>query len=343
MRSRATAETPEQSVRRLGFTTTVPVEAILASKRQPVDLNNALLSNSDPAGLVEWAEARGFPRSCCAWIKGIYSVVVRERAAPEVVGVVRGDCSATSALLERLELEGIPVVPFSFPYSRGRRDMARELGRFVRRLGVHLNDAEQVRTRLAPVRAALSELDRLTWQDGVVTGAENHHWLVSSSDFWGDPDRFERVLGQFLRQAKDRKPCVSLLRLGYVGVPGIFSDLYETVERMGVHVVFNETQRQFSMPCPCRDLVAQYVSYTYPYNIFARIQDIRRQVHRRGIHGLIHYVQSFCFRQIQDYALRRRVDVPILTLEGDRPGPLDARSRLRLESFVEMLAERRSR
>ncbi len=59
-------------------------------------------------------------------------------------------------------------------------------------------------------------------------------------------------------------------------------------------------QRQFSMPYRTDSLVEQYLRYTCPYDIFMRIEDIRREISRRKIDGLIHYVQSFCFRQIED-------------------------------------------
>jgi benzoyl-CoA reductase/2-hydroxyglutaryl-CoA dehydratase subunit BcrC/BadD/HgdB len=52
-------------------------------------------------------------------------------------------------------------------------------------------------------------------------------------------------------------------------------------------------------------------------------------------------VQAFCFRQIEDLIVRKRLKMPILTLEGDRPGPLDARTRIRLEGFIEMLKARK--
>ncbi|HAY20759.1 MAG TPA: 2-hydroxyglutaryl-CoA dehydratase, partial [Desulfobacterales bacterium] len=53
--------------------------------------------------------------------------------------------------------------------------------------------------------------------------------------------------------------------------------------------------------------------------------------------GLIHYTQSFCFRQIQDRLLRQRLNLPMLTIEGDRPAAVDHRTRLRLEAFVDVL------
>jgi benzoyl-CoA reductase/2-hydroxyglutaryl-CoA dehydratase subunit BcrC/BadD/HgdB len=68
-----------------------------------------------------------------------------------------------------------------------------------------------------------------------------------------------------------------------------------------------------------------------------RLRDIREEVKRRRIDGLIHYVQSFCFRQIEDLILRYEMDLPILTLEGDKPAPLDARTKVRIESFIEMV------
>lgn len=89
------------------------------------------------------------------------------------------------------------------------------------------------------------------------------------------------------------------------------------------------------------DLLERYLAYTYPYDIFHRITDIKEQVLARQLDGLIHYVQSFCFRQIEDIILREEVELPILTLEGDKPMKIDTRTRLRLEAFVEMLAERK--
>ena len=119
------------------------------------------------------------------------------------------------------------------------------------------------------------------------------------------------------------------------------TDLYSFLEEMDARVVFNETQRQFSMPYPVDSLIEQYRRYTYPYDIFTRLEDIEQEIVRRRVDGVIHYVQSFCFRQIEDMIVRQRLKLPILTLEGDRPGPLDARSRIRLEGFIEMIKARK--
>jgi len=196
---------------------------------------------------------------------------------------------------------------------------------------------ERAKKRLDRIRAKLRELDILTYEEGKVTGHENHLFLVNSSDFGGDPDRFEARLDSFLSEAKDRAPMRGFIRLGYLGVPPILSDLYERVEECGARVVFNEVQRQFSIPFEISDMVERYLLYTYPYGTKGRIQDIRAAISQRGIQGLIHYTQTFCHRQIYDIILREELSVPILTLEGDRPGPVDGRTAFRIETFAEML------
>jgi len=174
----------------------------------------------------------------------------------------------------------------------------------------------------------------------VVTGLENHLFLVNSSDFGGDPDEFEKSLDQFLAGTVKRDPREGELRLGYLGVPPIFSRFYETIESFGARVIFNEVQRQFSMPFDHKDIVDQYLEYTYPYDINGRIRDIEKAVTERKLDGLIHYTQTFCYRQLYDIVFRESLPVPVLTLEGDRTGAIDSRTAFRIETFVEMLGNK---
>jgi benzoyl-CoA reductase/2-hydroxyglutaryl-CoA dehydratase subunit BcrC/BadD/HgdB len=102
-------------------------------------------------------------------------------------------------------------------------------------------------------------------------------------------------------------------------------------------VVFNEVQRQFAMPYLAEDMTEQYLRYTYPYDIFYRLADIRQELSTRNVDGVISYAQSFCHRQIDGILIKKAIDLPILTVEGDAPGKLDARTRLRIESFLDML------
>jgi benzoyl-CoA reductase/2-hydroxyglutaryl-CoA dehydratase subunit BcrC/BadD/HgdB len=257
------------------------------------------------------------------------------------VAVTEGDCSNTKALLEVLTLHGVAAVPFAYPYDRSAETLAHEIDKLARHFGAEPVAIEAARARLDRIRRKVHEIDRLTWEEGKVTGGENHYYQVCTSDMNGDPDRFEAEVDAFLAAARRRAPYRETLRLAFVGVPPMFADFYAVVEELGARVVFNETQRQFSMPYGAPTLVEQYRRYTYPYDIFTRLDDIGPELARRRVDGIIHYVQSFCFRQIEDLIVRRRLALPVLTLEGDRPGPLDARTRIRLEGFVEMLRSRR--
>lgn len=321
---------------RIGITTTIPVEAVYAAGSVPVDLNNVFITSHDPQSTVLEAEREGYPRSTCGWIKGIYSTARRENL-DAVIAVVEGDCSQTQAMIETLQMHGQRIIPFAFPYGRDRDVLRLHIEKLMAALGANWDEALQWKRRLDRIRRKVWRIDELAWRRGTVSSSDSHYYQVCCSDFNGDPDTFEAEVTATLERAETDDPDQRPIRLGYMGVPPIFTDFYEYIETLGARVVFNEVQRQFSMPFETDDLVEQYALYTYPYDVFARIEDISREASRRRLHGLIHYAQSFCFRQIQDLILRRRLDLPILTIEGDSPTPLDARTRVRIEGFLEML------
>jgi len=324
-------------VRRIGITTTVPVEVILASGNIPVDLNNIFITSDRRDEYVRTAERDGYPRNVCTWIKGMYGCLAHDNDIDTVVAVTQGDCSNTHALMETLAMKGIETIPFAYPYGREPDLLRSEIVRLTGELGTSLNEAEDERRKLEPVRLALDRLDELTWKGNRVTGAENHSWLVSSSDFNGDPERYHRELQRFLQEAEDRREAAECVRLAYIGVPPILDDLYDTVNEYGGSIVFNEVQRQFSMPERTGDIVDQYLAYTYPYSIFHRLEYIGNELKRRKVCGAIHYVQSFCHRHIEDLIVRKMLTVPVLTIEGEAPGSVDARTKIRIQAFVEML------
>ena len=326
---------------RIGITTTVPVEIIFAAGAQPVDLNNLFVSDSGASDFLHTAEQAGFPQNLCAWIKGIYGIASRRDDIETIIAVTQGDCSNTRALMETLEVRGKRIIPFDYPYDRDADMLELSMRKLAEKLGTTLKEAEEIRLRLRPLREKLGELDRLTWHENVITGGENHLFLVTSSDFNGSIENYEHELDGFLSSVEGREPLAEEVRIGYVGVPPIFSDFYEFLESRGARVVLNEVQRQFSMPEECSNLVEQYSKYTYPYDIFGRIEDIKREIERRSIDGIVHYTQSFCFHRIDEIILRERIDLPIITVEGDRPQKLDARTRMRLEGFLELVRSRK--
>ena len=323
---------------KIGFTTTIPVEMILAAGKTPVDLNNLFINASRPQELVDRAEEAGYPRNICGWIKGIYSVALDLPDMEALVAVMQGDCSNTQALVETLVMQGIKIIPFAYPFDRDPDMLRLQMEKLRQQLGVTWEEVEKVRGELARTRALLRELDELTWKEDLVSGFENHYYQVSATDFNQDPQAFTQELEGFISEAKKRSPFPQKIRLAYIGVPPIVKDLYQYLESQGARVVYNEIQRQFAMPFEATDLVEQYLLYTYPYGVFARLEDIAAEIEKRNIDGVIHYVQTFCFRQIEEMIFRAHIRKPFLTLEGDRPGNLDAHSRMRIEAFLKMLA-----
>jgi len=323
--------------KRIGITTTVPHEIIVAAGHTPVDLNNLFIAEAVPAQSLERAEKEGFAANVCAWIKGIFAAATTGRV-DAVVTVVGGDCSNTRALAEVLRHRGIPTIDFAFPTERDPREVEKALLAFAGRLGVSLRQAEQVRRDWQPLRRRLAELDRLAWEEDRVTSAELHGWLVAAGDFESDPQAFDRRLQDFLQEVGRRPPLPEARRLALLGVPPIFSDLFPVLEARGVRIVFDEVPRQFAMPYPCADLVEQFTRYTYPYDLPHRLADVRQEMEKRRIAGALHYLQAFCHRQIEHLIVREELPAPVLALEGDRPAAVSGQLLTRLDAFLEMMA-----
>ena len=320
--------------KRVGFTTSFPVEVVFAAGHIPIDLNNIFMEG-DSAGHIRKAEMKGFPRTVCSWIKGNYDAAL-SADLDEVVGIVQGDCSNGSSLAAMLADAGLPVWHFSFPQEHSYQALDAETAKLEEHYEVSRSEVQRVKKRLDGIREKLIRLDELTWRERLVSGRENHYWLVNSSDFNGDPDRFEEKLEAFLRESLNRDPIPAKLRCAYLGVPPIYRDIYDRVRDQGADVVFNEVQRQFSMPYLLPDIVEQYLAYTYPYTVFERLADILPELVKRSVDAVLSYTQSFCHLQIDNILLKKHIDLPYLTLEGDQPEELDSRTLLRLESFFEV-------
>lgn len=327
-------------MKKIGLTTTVPIEVIIAAGYTPVDLNNIFITSKDYLKYIDRAEKDGFPKSFCAWIKGIYGACM-ENDITEIVGVIEGDCSNTKALLEVLKLRGVKIHPFSFPQSHTPEDLKKELSKFMDSFNVDEEMAEAVRKKLNVSRMLAKEIDELTYEQGKATGFENHLYQVSLSDFNGDIDATESDMRKAIEEIRKRKPENKSLRLGYIGVPPMTTDIYEFVKDFDASIVYNEVQREFAFPRfeIAANLFEQYHDYTYPYDIDFRIKDLKKQIETRKLDGIIHYTQAFCYRAVEDIVLKEQLDIPILNIEGDKLNTLDARTRLRLEAFLDMLLD----
>ena len=325
---------------KIGITTTVPIEIIYAAGHTPVDLNNLFITSEDYSKYIDIAERDGFPKSMCAWIKGMYGVCI-ENKIDAIVGVVEGDCSNTKILTEILQRRGIKIYPFSFPYSKDLEEIKTSINNLIAIFKTDYSEVERMRQKLNRIRKLGIEIDKLTYLENLGTAWDNHFYLVNFSDFQGNPDDFEKELKEKIAAIKSSKAKKYLLRLGYIGVPPMTGDIYDFVNTYNATFVYNEVQREFAFPRHKSDknIYEQYQNYTYPYNNQFRISEIKKQIKERKIDAIIHYTQAFCHRAMEHIIIKNEIDIPILNIEGDKLNVLDARTKLRLEAFLDMVAD----
>ena len=331
------------------FTTTIPMEVVFAAGYRPLDLNNDFITSVSPLSLVEKAETDGLPGSSCAWIKGLYSVLLKKQYSGNdvFIAVTEGDCSNARVLEEIISSRtGVRSFLFSFPNDRDRLKLTSEMKRFADFLGTDLEQAENVRQELIPIRKKLELIDEMSYQyPGLISGEKNHELLVNTSDFGGDYKDYGKMADEFLNRKKEEVDLFKDMKrkkIGFLGVPPIIP-VHDFIEKRGATVVFNEIQREFAMFGDHKDLTDQYLNYTYTYSSAFRFSKTIPEIKRRKMDGIIHYVQSFCHRHLVDIILRKMlkeggVEIPVLTLEADKPNArIDSRLATRIEAFLEML------
>jgi benzoyl-CoA reductase/2-hydroxyglutaryl-CoA dehydratase subunit BcrC/BadD/HgdB len=326
---------------KIGFTSTIPVEMIFASGNTPVDLNNIFVLSEQSTSLVARAKMEGFPDTTCSWICGLYSTACNA-GIDAVIGVSGGDCSETIALMEVLSMKGIKIIPFSYPHIPDPEELLKIISSSARELGTTLDRINECKIELDTIRREVAACDTMLWKENKGTGNDVRLLELSCTDFESDPDMFKKKVLLKKEELYSSKAFVDTIRLGICGVPPIVQNFYETIEQNGCRVVFSEVERQFSIPFtgPVNEA---YSHYTYPYGIEGRIRDISREIERRSIDGIIHYVQSFCFRGIEDIVLRNSLSVPVLTLQGDLPTRVTETMEIRIEAFIDMLMRRKER
>jgi benzoyl-CoA reductase/2-hydroxyglutaryl-CoA dehydratase subunit BcrC/BadD/HgdB len=329
----------------VGFTTTIPIEILLAAHKIPLDLNNVFITHADSASLIDRVEASGFPQSYCCWIKGIYGAI-HERLIPRIIGVVEGDCSNTRTLLDVLTSEHIDVIPFAYPYKRTAHHMGNAIEELMCNFNVSWEEVYKQYSALLPIRNKLVDIHGMIRDGYMFSSAALHTAQVSSSDMCSDIAVYEKMLDDVI--ASGQKDSTHYVHIGYIGVPPIIPELFEYIDTLGARVIFHEVGKQFTFSMHAslkvsftefkEHYIQQFLSYTYPYAMDTRLVDITKHCTELQLHGLIHYSQSFCHRGADDILLRKHAPIPILTIEEDRPGPLSARTKLRVEAFIKMLS-----
>ncbi|MCX7704093.1 MAG: 2-hydroxyacyl-CoA dehydratase, partial [Planctomycetota bacterium] len=326
----------------VGITGTLPLEVLYAAGFSVVDLNNLFISSPQPQRGIEFAERDGFPKTYCPWIKGIYWATLENNIKRVVVA--GGDCAHSRVLGEILKHRGIEVHHFNYPYPADREALSDEINRFCSLFGTNLEAAQRMKKVLDKTRRLLQHLDELTFKTHKVSGEENHRFLVSASDFCGNPSNYHKDVEKFLSEAEQRTPKKPEIRIAYLGVPSLISDFYQFLRALGADVVFNETARQFAFIPPCDDLIEQYFRFTYPYEFGLSFKDVETECRTRKVDGIIYYTQSFCFRQAYAILLKEKLKkaglkIPVLLFEADLPSPLSAQQKVNIDALIKKIEE----
>lgn len=322
----------------VGFTSCIPLEILIAAGREPLDLERHFLSADNPRELVEEADVTGFPPDSGCLLRGIYGAALQQ-GVREIVVVTSEEDSGNRALMEILQLHGTRVIPFAYPFDRSADSLAHEIKKLARHFHASAVDINQVRQRLNKIRRKVQEIDRLCWQENRVGSLELYRFQADCADMRGNPDEFEREIDSFLARARKRSPRKETLRLALLGAPPLANNLLQTLEELDARVVFNERPRQVTFPQPGDSLVEQYLHYTTPYDVITRLEEIEQELDTRQVDGVIHVLHAGSCRQVEDAIIRRRLNLPLLTLSGSRPGPVDAHTRAGLETFLQSLKQ----
>ena len=325
----------------VGISSSVPIEVLYAADKTVIDLNNIFITSPKNQEILKNSSDFA-PATVCSWTRGVLASAILLKI-PQCVVVTQGDCAHTIPMLDVLSANGVRTVAFEYPIDNDFDKLKNEINSFARIYGVNISEVEYFKEKFDEIRRVLKKIDELSYRDLKVGGFENHLYLISASDLNSDPDTFLNSASAFLKQASSRNAFEISLRIGHVGIPPIFSDYYDFISSLGSEIVFNETQRQFSLIGGIGMSVYEaYHNYTYPYFFEKRLNDIKEAIKERRLDCIIHYVQSFCFHQIEDRMLRSGLgDFPVLTLEGDYPAPLNENDKLKIESFVSYVEKKK--
>jgi benzoyl-CoA reductase/2-hydroxyglutaryl-CoA dehydratase subunit BcrC/BadD/HgdB len=172
--------------------------------------------------------------------------------------------------------------------------------------------------------------------DGKISGETAFKLMVSISDLQGDIESFESAINNIQKEDFDYTTRVALL-----GVPPINYDFHKVLESLGFHVVFDELPYEFTRLSGNNmdELAKNYCDYTFARNIEFRLNFLKNELKRRNVEGIIHYTQFACHHLLEDEILRKNLNYPFLTIQGDLPGKTSRSALLRLEAFSEMLSD----
>ena len=307
----------------VGITALVPPELVYGCGQTPFDLNNTVpTSECIPRGKL------------CAWTATWRDALLHgDIRVDSLVVVAGGDCHNALVDGQRVAMKGIPTHYLFYPFDGNEGEMEDHLATLEAFLGGITDQAAL--NMIADVKDLCIQLDVARCRRQIL-GSRVFNHLIQLCDLGGDPERFETSVRKAL---EDRPPDIPDIRIALVGVPPIYPDFHQVCEGFGMQVVFDELPWEFARMGgrTLRTMARNYAGYTFARDLEYRFKMLERELGRRRVEGVVHYTQYACHHVLEDDMIRERLDLPMLTIQGDLARKCPEQERLRLEAFAELL------
>ncbi len=308
-------------VPKIGITALVPPELIYACGGESFDVNNVI-----PA-------SRRYPgNKLCAWTAIWKEMLVnREIKVDSLVVVAGGDCHNALVDGQKAAMSGLPTHFFFYPFDGDPEYLESQLYKLSDFLG-DIKYPDKFK-EIKELKKLGQNIDKKR-STGRISGSEAFRVLISSSDLLGDPDEFRRTIAS-VKESDIRLDN----RVALIGVPPIYHDFHDIAQELGLQIVFDELPYEFIRHggADLQEIALDYCDYTFARPIEFRLDFLHKELEKRKIDGIIHYTQFACHHMLEDEIMRKELDYPMLTIQGDLPGKTPQQITLRLEAFREML------
>jgi benzoyl-CoA reductase/2-hydroxyglutaryl-CoA dehydratase subunit BcrC/BadD/HgdB len=308
-------------VSNIGITALVPPEWIYACGKVSCDVNNVI------------PESRKYPKNkLCAWTAIWKEMVIqRELTIDSLVVVAGGDCHNALVDGQKVAMSGLPTHFFFYPFDGDPEYLESQLFKLSEFLG-GIECPDKCR-EIGKLKKSGLEIDKKR-NCGKISGSGAFKILVSSSDLLGSLDKFSRAIAS----VKESNITINN-RIALIGVPPIYYDFHDIAQELDLQIVFDELPYEFIRHGgnDLHEVSRDYCNYTFARPLEFRICFLQKELEKRKVDGIIHYTQFACHHMLEDEIIRRELDYPILTIQGDLPGETPQQIKLRLEAFREML------
>jgi benzoyl-CoA reductase/2-hydroxyglutaryl-CoA dehydratase subunit BcrC/BadD/HgdB len=308
-------------VPKIGITALVPPELIYACGGEVIDVNNVIPGS------------KKYPKNkLCAWTAIWKEMLIhKEIAVDSLIVVAGGDCHNALVDGQKAAMCGLPTHFFFYPFDGDSQYLESQLFKLSDFLG-GMRYPEKF-NEIRALKKFAQEIDKKRIK-GKIKGTEAFRVLISSSDLLGNLNAFRRSISSVKESDIELNNKVAL-----IGVPPIYYDFHEVTESLGMQIVFDELPYEFSRHSgrDIKELAHDYCNYTFARPLEFRLNFLRSELQKRKVDGIIHYTQFACHHMLEDEVIRKELDYPTLTVQGDMPGNTPQQIKLRLEAFREML------